>query len=73
MVRENLRIVQSWQKSYVEHGRRELSFEVENYVNLKVLPMRGLRHFMVWGKLVPRFLGPFKITDEMERQIEESF
>jgi transposase InsO family protein len=42
MVRENLRIVQSRQKSYVDHRRRELSFEVGYYVYLMVSPMRGL-------------------------------
>jgi hypothetical protein len=41
-VRENLRIAQSRQKRYVDHRQRELSFEVEDYVYLKVSPMRGL-------------------------------
>jgi hypothetical protein len=61
MVRENLRVAQSRQKSYVDHTRRELSFEVGDFVYLKVSPMRGLRHFKVRGKLTPRFIGPFKI------------
>jgi hypothetical protein len=26
--------------------------------------MRGLRHFKVRGKLTPRFIGPFKITEK---------
>jgi hypothetical protein len=26
--------------------------------------MRGLRHFKVRGKLVPRFIGPFKILEK---------
>jgi hypothetical protein len=47
MVRENLRVVQSRQKSYADHRTRELSFEVEDFVYLKVSPMRGLRCFMV--------------------------
>jgi hypothetical protein len=63
MVRENLRVVQSRQKSYADH-RRELSFEVRNIVYLKVSPMRGLRRFMVRGKLAPRFIGPFKILEK---------
>jgi hypothetical protein len=42
MVRENLRIAQSRQKSYAGHRRRELSFEVGDYAYLKVSPMRGL-------------------------------
>jgi hypothetical protein len=57
MVRENLRVTQSRQKSYADHRRRELSFEVEDFVYLKVSPMRGLRHFKVRGKLAPRFIG----------------
>jgi hypothetical protein len=64
MVRENLRIVQSRQKSYVDHRRRELSFEVGHYVYLKVSPMRGLRQFKVRGKLTSRFIGPFKIVEK---------
>jgi hypothetical protein len=64
MVRENLRVVQSRQKSYIGHRKRELSFEVEDFVYVKVSPMRGLRHFKVRGKLAPRFIGPFKILEK---------
>jgi hypothetical protein len=64
MVRENLPVAQSRQKSYVDHRRRELSFEVGDFVYLKVSPMRGLHHFKVRGKLAPRFIGSFKITEK---------
>jgi hypothetical protein len=64
MVRENPRVMQSRQKSYSDHRRRELSFEVEDFVYLKVSPVRGLRHFNVQGKLAPRFIGPFKILEK---------
>jgi hypothetical protein len=64
MVRENLRVAQSRQKSYADHRRRELSFEVGDFVYLKVSPMRGVRHFKVQGKLAPRFIGPFKILEK---------
>jgi hypothetical protein len=64
MVRENLRVVQSRQKSYVDHRRRDLSFEVGDFMYLKVSPMRGLRCFKVQGKLAPRFIGPFKILEK---------
>jgi hypothetical protein len=64
MVRENLRVVQSRQKSYTNHRRRELSFEVGDFVYLKVSPMRGLRHFKIRGKLTPRFIRPFKILEK---------
>jgi hypothetical protein len=57
------------------HGRRELSFEVEDFVYLKLSPMRGLRHFKVRDKLTPRFIGPFKILEkrgEVAYQLELS-
>jgi hypothetical protein len=37
---------------------------VEDFVYLKVSPVRGLHHFMVCGKLAPRFIGPFKILEK---------
>jgi hypothetical protein len=64
MVRENLCVAQSRQKCYANYRRRELIFEVGDYVYLKVSPMRGLRRFKVRGKLAPRFLGPFKILEK---------
>jgi hypothetical protein len=65
--------VQSRQKSYADHWRRELSFEVEKFVYLKVSPMRALHRFKVRGKLAPRFIGTFKILekrDEVAYQLE---
>jgi hypothetical protein len=39
--------------------RRELSFEVGDFVYLKVSPIRGVRRFGVKGKLAPRYVGPY--------------
>jgi hypothetical protein len=64
MVRENLHVAQSRQKSYTNHRRRELNFEVGYFVYLKVSPMGGLRRFKVRGKLAPRFIGPFKVLEK---------
>jgi hypothetical protein len=64
MVRENLQVAQSRQESYANHRRRELSFEVGDFMYLKVSAMRGLRCFKVRGKLAPRFIGPFKILEK---------
>jgi hypothetical protein len=64
MVRENLLVAQSRQKNYTDHRRRELSFEVGDFVYLKVSHMRGLRRFKVRGKLALRFIGPFKILEK---------
>jgi hypothetical protein len=61
MVRENIKIVQSRQLSYVDTRRRELSFEVGDFIYLKVSPIRGVRRFGVKGKLAPRYIGPYQI------------
>jgi hypothetical protein len=73
MIRENLNIAQSRQKSYADKRRRDLSYEIGDFVDLKVSPMRGTRRFKVKGKLAPRYVGPFKIMDhkgEVAYQLE---
>jgi hypothetical protein len=61
MVQENLKTAQSRQWSYDDTWRRELSFEVEDYVYLKVSPFRGIKRFGVKGKLAPRYIRPYQI------------
>ena len=73
VIRENLKTAQSRQKSYADTRRRELTFEIGDYVYLKVSPIRGLRRFKVKGKLSPRFIGPFKVLErrgEVAYQLE---
>jgi hypothetical protein len=61
MVRENLKIAQSRQRSYADTRRRELSFEVGDFLYLKVSPIRVVKRVGVKGKLVPRYVGPYQI------------
>jgi hypothetical protein len=73
MVRESLKVAQTRQKSYADKRRRDLSFEVGDFVYLKVSPTRGTHRFKVKGKLAPRYVGPFKIVDckeEVAYQLE---
>jgi hypothetical protein len=73
MIRENLKVAQSRQKSYVDKRRRDLSFEIGIFVYLKVSPMRGTHKLKFKGKLAPRYVGPFKIVDctgEVAYQLE---
>jgi hypothetical protein len=53
IIRENLRVAQTRQKSYADNRRRPLEFEERNYVYLKVSPLRGMKRFKVKGKLSP--------------------
>jgi hypothetical protein len=73
MIRENLKVAQSRQKNYTDKRRRELSFEIGDFIDLKVSPMRGTRRLKVKGKLAPRYVRPFKIVDrkgEVAYQLE---
>jgi hypothetical protein len=68
--RENIWTTQSRHKSYADPRQKELSFKVGDYVYLKVSSMRSLRHFKVWGKLTPRFIGPFKIVKKRWEELK---
>jgi hypothetical protein len=73
IIRENLRVAQTRQKSYADNRRRPLEFEQGDQVYLKVSPLRGMRRFKVKGKLSPRFIGPFRVfrrVGEMVYQLE---
>jgi hypothetical protein len=64
VVKENLKLAQSRQKSYADHRIRKLSFQVGDFLYLKASPMRGLHHFKIRGKFAPRYIGPFKILKQ---------
>jgi hypothetical protein len=54
IVTENVKTTQSRQKRYADN-RRELIFEVGDFVYLKVSPMRRKKRFKVKGKLSPHY------------------
>jgi hypothetical protein len=61
---QNLKEAQARQKSYADKRRNPLYFQVGDHVYLKVLPMNGVSHFGVKGKLAPRYIGPFLILEQ---------
>ncbi|WVZ75904.1 hypothetical protein U9M48_023923, partial [Paspalum notatum var. saurae] len=63
-IHSNPKRAQSRQKSYSYKRRRPLVFEKDNHVYLRVSPMKGVHRFGVKGKLAPRYVGPFKITEQ---------
>jgi hypothetical protein len=65
VIKERMSVAQSRQKSYADNRRRPLEFEVGDRVFLKVSPMRGVMRFGKKGKLSPRFIGPFEITQRV--------
>ncbi|GJT67206.1 hypothetical protein Tco_1018686 [Tanacetum coccineum] len=48
------------QKSYADLKRKPMEFQVGDKVMLKVSPWKGVVRFGKWGKLNPRYVGPFK-------------
>jgi hypothetical protein len=67
IIRENLRVAQTRQKSYADNRRRPLEFEEGDCVYPKVSPLHGMRRFKVKDKLSPRFIGPFRVLGELGR------
>jgi hypothetical protein len=73
MIRGYLKAAQSRQKSYADKRRRELTFQMGDFVYLRVSPLKGMQRFQVKGKLAPRYIGPFKILSrrgEVSYQLE---
>ncbi|WMV57783.1 hypothetical protein MTR67_051168 [Solanum verrucosum] len=62
VIQERLKTAQSRHKSYTDVRRRELEFELNVWVYLKVSPMKGVMRFGKKGKLNPRYIGPYRIS-----------
>jgi hypothetical protein len=62
-IQTNLKAAQSRQKSYADIRRRPIQFQIEDLIYLRVSPTRGIQRFGVKGKLAPRYVGPFEITE----------
>jgi hypothetical protein len=60
----NLKEAQARQKRYADKRCQPLYFQVEDYVYLKVSPMKCVSRFSVKGKLAPRYIGPFLILEQ---------
>lgn len=56
-----LKISQSHQKSYFDIKKRNLEFNLDDWIYLNVSPMKGMVWFDKKGKLSPRYLRPYQI------------
>ncbi|XP_071902702.1 uncharacterized protein [Coffea arabica] len=61
MIRQRLQTAQNRQKSYANHQRKDLEFEIGDKVFLGVTPLKGKK------KLQPRYLGPFSILQRIRK------
>jgi len=60
-IKECMKAAKDKQKSYADRRRKDIMFQVEDRVMLKVSPWKGIIRFRKRGKLSPRYIGPFKI------------
>ena len=67
-IKDRLKATRDRQKSYADVRRKPLEFNVGDFVLLKVSPWKGIIRFGKWGKLSPRFIGPFKIVEKVNEQ-----
>ena len=61
MIRQRMQTAQSRQKSYFDNRMRDLEFAVGDRVFLKVQPRKGMIRQEKWGKLGPKYVGPFEV------------
>ncbi|XP_028107496.1 uncharacterized protein LOC114306458 [Camellia sinensis] len=62
-----LKAAQSRQKSYTDNRRRDLEFQVGHHVFLRNSPWKAVMRFGKKGKLSPRYIGPFKILERIDK------
>ncbi|WMV42223.1 hypothetical protein MTR67_035608 [Solanum verrucosum] len=66
IIQERLKTAQSRQKSYTDVRRKDLEFEVHDWIYLKVSPMKGVMRFGKKGKLSPRYIGRYRISKRID-------
>ena len=65
LIRQRIKQAQDRQKSYADHRRRDLEFNVGEFVFVKVAPFKHLMRFGKKGKLAPRFISPYEILERV--------
>ncbi|GKA11994.1 reverse transcriptase domain-containing protein, partial [Tanacetum coccineum] len=64
-IKDRLKTARDRQKSYADKRRKPIEFSVGEHVLLKVSPWKRVVRFRKKGKLAPRFVGPFDITERI--------
>jgi len=61
IIKDHIKAVQDRQYKFIDTRRRPLKFITKDKVFLKVALWKNILRFSLKGKLIPRFIGPFKI------------
>nr|GEU63120.1 reverse transcriptase domain-containing protein [Tanacetum cinerariifolium] len=65
LIKQRMQDAQDRQKSYADRKRKPMEFEIRDRVMLKVSHWKGVVRFIKWGKLNPRYIGPFKVLSKV--------
>ena len=65
MIRERLKVAADRQKSYADLKRKDIQYEIDEKVFLKVSPWKKVMSFERNGKLSPRFIGPYEVIEKV--------
>nr|GEV48515.1 putative reverse transcriptase domain-containing protein [Tanacetum cinerariifolium] len=60
-IKQRIQAARDRQKRYANLKRKPIDFQVGDRVMLKVSPWKGVVRFDKWGKLNPKYVGPFKV------------
>ncbi|CAN6712621.1 unnamed protein product [Malus baccata var. baccata] len=65
VIKSNLKAAQDRQKSLVDKHATDRKYNVGDWVFLKLSPWKGVVQFGKKGKLSPRYIGPYMITERV--------
>ncbi|GKD47397.1 putative reverse transcriptase domain-containing protein, partial [Tanacetum coccineum] len=65
-INQRMQTTRDRQKSYADLKHKPMEFQVGDKVMLKVSPWKGVVRFGKWGKLNPRYVGPFKVLEKVK-------
>nr|GEW82758.1 putative reverse transcriptase domain-containing protein [Tanacetum cinerariifolium] len=64
-IKQKMQVARDRQKSYANKKHKPMDFQVGDKVMLKVSPWKGVVRFGKWGKLNPRYVGPFRVLEKV--------
>nr|GEX87016.1 putative reverse transcriptase domain-containing protein [Tanacetum cinerariifolium] len=64
-IKQRMQAAHDRQKSYADLKHKLMEFQIGDRVMLKISPWKGVLRFGKRGKLNPRYVGPFKVLDEV--------
>ena len=65
IIQHRLKAASDRQRSYADLKMRDIAYEVDDKVFLKVSPWRKILRFGKKGKFSPRFIGPYEILERI--------